>query len=489
MSSGNARKFSMAVLAVIASSAAQAQEPGWYLGGNVGRATARIDDNGIKGSLLGAGFTGTAIGDHDHDTAFKVFGGYRFTEYFALEGGYFNLGHFGYDATTVPGGTLDGRLGYQGANLDAVGFLPLGGHFSLFGRAGVTYGQTRDTFSGTGLVTVLTPDPSHNGVGAKFGGGLQYELTRRVAVRAEVERYLINDAVGNRGDLDMASLGILVRFGRHAPAPAAQAPAPEPAPALMPVAVAAAEPAPPATTLYCSVLDIGFDIDKDDLQLEDKEKLKVVGIFMAKYPATTAVIHGHSDNVGTPAHNLELSRRRAESVVNNLMDNFHISAARLTAVGDGVADPLGDNATEAGKRENRRIDAVISCATDVEGLPVAPARLTMGLLIEFDADQAEVKPQYDAELAKVARYLKDHPGVTATVEGHTGKLRGTPEHGQLVSEQRARNVVAYLVTNLGVAPARLTAVGFGKGRRFAYNTTLESQQENRRVNVIFTYPK
>jgi OOP family OmpA-OmpF porin len=50
-------------------------------------------------------------------------------------------------------------------------------------------------------------------------------------------------------------------------------------------------------------------------------------------------------------------------------------------------------------------------------------------------------------------------------------------------------VVAYLVDNFGIDRSRLNAEGFGKTRRFAYNTTLEGQQENRRVNIIINYPK
>ena len=60
---------------------------------------------------------------------------------------------------------------------------------------------------------------------------------------------------------------------------------------------------------------------------------------------------------------------------------------------------------------------------------------------------------------------------------------------RLITRQRAENVVTYLVDRLGIDRARLTAEGYGKSRRFAYNSSLEGQQENRRVNIIFHYPK
>jgi len=49
-------------------------------------------------------------------------------------------------------------------------------------------------------------------------------------------------------------------------------------------------------------------------------------------------------------------------------------------------------------------------------------------------------------------------------------------------------VVNYLVDKCGIDRSRLAARGFGQGRRFAYNTSAEGQQENRRINVIINYP-
>ena len=487
--------LTLAALALIAGPMAQAQDPGWYLGANIGTSKGKIDDARITSGLLGDGFSAATIDNRDRSTGGKLFGGYAFNRYFALEGGYFNLGTFGYTATTVPQGTLDGNLKLQGVNFDAVGSLPLSERFSLFARLGVTYAQAKDTFAGTGLGNTLSPTQSKSAANYKFGGGLQYDVSKHVALRAEVERYRIDDAVGNKGDIDMASLGLLVRFGRAA----APAMAPEPAPA--PVAVIAPAPqvvaapilvvvpAPQATEVYCSILDLQFDIDRDQIQREDKEKLKVVGTFMTKYPNTTAVIEGHSDNVGSVEHNAILSKRRAESVVTYLMDDFHIASSRLSAVGYGDERPVADNATEDGKRQNRRIDAVIACATDVEGLQVVPARITMAMAIEFDRNQAAIKPEYDGELSKLARFMKANPQVTATVEGHTGNLQATPEQAMVISQLRAQNVVDYLVVKLGVERTRLTPLGFGQGRRFAYSTSAEGRQENRRVNIIFNYPK
>ncbi len=268
--------------------------------------------------------------------------------------------------------------------------------------------------------------------------------------------------------------------------------------ASAPVAAAASVAAPPVrivvpvpvrTEQYCAILDFRFEIDQDEIQREEQEKLAAVGAFLTRYPDSIALIEGHTDNVGAPEYNMALSRRRAESVVSYLVENHHIAPARLTAVGFGETRPLVDNDSELGKRMNRRIDAVIACATDVAGLTVLPARLTMALQIEFDQNKADLKPEYSADLSKVAYLLKANPLVTATVEGHTGNLQATPELAMEISRQRAENVVNALVENYGIARSRLSAEGFGQTRRVAYSTSLESEQENRRVNIIFNYPK
>ncbi len=489
-------KLGLLALTIIAAPLASAQDSGWYLGGNAGQAKSKIDDAHITQSLLNGGLTTTSMSDRDHDEGFKVFGGYQFNRYFAFEAGYFNLGKFGFTSNTQPLGTLNGDLKVEGVNFDAVLSLPFTRKFSGFLRGGVTNANTKDTFSRTGAVTVGNPNPSKRDTNYKFGAGLQYDFSRSFAMRAEVERYRINDAVGGKGDIDLASVGVLFKFGRKAPMAASYTPTPEPyvAPAPAPVVVvepvAAVVPAPDQTQKYCTLLDLTFDIDRDTIERDDKEKLKVVGTFMTKYPATTAVIEGHTDNVGTPEHNMKLSLARAESVVTYLVNEVHIDRARLKAMGYGNTYPLNDNATEEGRRANRRINAVIACVTDMEGLTVAPARTTIALDIEFDPKKDEVLPAHKEDLRRVANFLKANPTVTATVEGHAGTmLEGGTTDAMAISKRRAQNVVTYLVDNFGIDRSRLTAEGFGKTRRYAYSTTAEGRQENRRINILINYPK
>jgi len=207
----------LAVLAWIASPFALADDSGWYGGFNIGQSRAKIDDVRITSSLLGGGFATTSIVDDDRDTGYKLFGGYKVNKNFALEGGYFDLGRFGFTATTVPAGTLNGNIKLKGLNLDAVGILPINAKFSAFGRVGMNYAEANDSFSGTGAVRVTNTNPSKTELNYKLGLGIQYDFTEAFGMRAEAERYRINDAVGNKGDVDLFSLGLIYRFPAKRP--------------------------------------------------------------------------------------------------------------------------------------------------------------------------------------------------------------------------------------------------------------------------------
>lgn len=444
---------------------------GWYGGLNIGQSRATIDFSGIRSSLEASGFNDIEIKENEQDFAYKIFAGYQFNEYFALESGFFDLGKFSYQATAQPTSTAQGSIKVRGLNFDLVGILPITEKFSAFARGGLNLAETRNSFSSTGMPgredsRSRATDPNY-----KLGAGLQYALNENFALRAEVERYRVKNISKDRGDIDFYSVGLVYRFGGQS------SPAPRPA---TPRAAA-------LTEQYCSILDIQFDIAQDKVQPVDEEKLSVVGTFLTKYPGTTAVIEAHSDNVGKPAYNMALSQRRARNVVNHLVENYQIAPSRLQAVGFGASRPVADNSSTEGQRSNRRIHAIIDCAADIEGLKPVAARVTVGLLVEFDHNKADVRPRYRKELRNVADFLKANPGVTATIEGHTDNA--DPALAMELSQRRAQNVVDYLADNFSVERSRLNAAGFGETRRTAYNSSAAGRQENRRVNILFNYPQ
>lgn len=448
----------------------------WYGGLNIGQTHESIDDGAIANREIGGGLN--SITDDDRDNGYKLFAGYQLNDNFALEAGYFDLGQFGSRAIKNQVGALKTRTKTKGLNIDLVGSVPITEKIAAFARAGVHYSEAKNRFQGSDNIVVTDRHRRDHDTDIKWGGGLQYDFTQKFSMRVEAERYAINDVIGNNGKISMYSLGALYRFGEQNAAPVAEV-----------VAAPITRRSEKRTEEYCSMLDIQFEINNDEIQREDLERLSVIGTFLKKYPDTNAIIEGHTDNIGKPEANQRLSRDRAESVMAYLVREQRVASDRISAVGYGDTRPVADNATEDGKRANRRINTVIACASDIEGLSPAAARVTMAMLIEFDINSAKVKPEYHNELTKVAKFLKDNKTVTATVEGHTANLQTTPALAQEISLKRAQNVVDYLVTNEGIERSRLTAEGFGKTRRYSYNTSAAGQQDNRRVNVIFTYPK
>lgn len=76
---------------------------------------------------------------------------------------------------------------------------------------------------------------------------------------------------------------------------------------------------------------------------------------MNQYPNLNVSIAGHTDSQGNDDRNLELSSTRAQAVQTYLMQKG-ISASRLRAVGYGETTPVADNATSAGRAQNRRVE-------------------------------------------------------------------------------------------------------------------------------------
>jgi OOP family OmpA-OmpF porin len=122
---------------------------------NVGQSRAKIDDARVTTQLQSLGLTSTINDDNKH-LSYKLFGGYQLNNNFAVEAGYFDLGEFGYTATTAPAGTLVGKIKLKGLNFDVVGKVPLADKFSAFGRVGLNYAQAKDNFTSTGSVPTPT---------------------------------------------------------------------------------------------------------------------------------------------------------------------------------------------------------------------------------------------------------------------------------------------------------------------------------------------
>lgn len=173
----------LALLGLVAGAAHAEVQPGFYAGAAIGQASFEVD----------------GIGFDESDTAFKVFGGYAFNDFFALEGAYFDGGA---PEMRIGDASVDAQL--TGLMAAAVGRLPLGDMFSVYGKLGFTTydfevngrqnGQTFMTFDGS-------DEEVFYGIGAAIGFAPSLE------VRAEYEAL---DLSG--GNYNVISVSGLYRF-------------------------------------------------------------------------------------------------------------------------------------------------------------------------------------------------------------------------------------------------------------------------------------
>jgi outer membrane protein OmpA-like peptidoglycan-associated protein len=111
--------------------------------------------------------------------------------------------------------------------------------------------------------------------------------------------------------------------------------------------------------LVVNMADVLFDIGKYDLRTEAREKLaRLSGVVLA-HPGLNLAVEGYTDNIGSEDLNQKLSDKRAESVRTFLVAQG-LGDGNVTAQGFGMSTPVADNATAAGRQENRRVEIVVS---------------------------------------------------------------------------------------------------------------------------------
>ncbi|MDO9146529.1 MAG: OmpA family protein [Hydrogenophaga sp.] len=329
-----------------------AQDTSHYYGGvSVGQSRTQTDAAGLSTGLVpGVGVINSTT--DKKDTAYKLFGGYQFNRNIALEGGYFDLGKNSFSSNIVNGtqaGTLAGESKVRGLNLDLVGTLPFTERFSALARVGVQHAWSKSTASGTGAGAGVATSSKRDDSGVKVGLGLQYEVSPAVWIRGEVERYRIKNAVGQRTNVDVATVSLVFPFGRApvqrvAAAPAYVAPAPvvvTPAPQVVivtpPAPVVVAAPVPQRVNFSADTL---FGFDTANVRPEGRAELDKFSGQLAGTRYDTITVEGHTDRKGSAAYNQALSTERAESVKAYLVNTGKVDPARISAVGKGESMPV-----------------------------------------------------------------------------------------------------------------------------------------------------
>jgi len=105
--------------------------------------------------------------------------------------------------------------------------------------------------------------------------------------------------------------------------------------------------------------DVLFDTNQADIIEEFRSELDAVGRFLNENAETYVVLAGYSDGTYTREFNLELSRKRAESVRDYLVKNANIDVYRFVLTWYGKDNPVADNDTAEGRAKNRRVEVIV----------------------------------------------------------------------------------------------------------------------------------
>ena len=105
--------------------------------------------------------------------------------------------------------------------------------------------------------------------------------------------------------------------------------------------------------------DILFDTGKADLKPAASENLNKMAGILKKYPENVLTIKGYTDSTGSAAINKTLSQKRASSVSATLVA-AGVPAGSVSVIGEGPANPIGDNKTKDGRSMNRRVEIEIT---------------------------------------------------------------------------------------------------------------------------------
>jgi OOP family OmpA-OmpF porin len=332
-----------------------------------------------------------------------------------------------------------------------------------------------------------TGEDARGGIFA-YGAGVKYFMSDMFGLRGDV-RHLIIDRGPTTNHYEY-TLGAMINFSEATPPPKpvepapapvvepppAPKPAPAPAPAPAPVpAPPVVKPAPlPGPTASLSAIPASIEagdsatLNWSSQNSSDCSIAPTVGQVqpngtMIVAPADTTSYTLSCAGAGGSAQSIATVAVKPKPVVPKVVDSDM----------DGVPDEM-----------DKCPDTPAGVKVDQNGCPPPVAACkNFTLEIEFETGKADIKATFNKEIKKIADFLKDNPGSTANIEGHTDNV-GSDSMNMKLSQRRADAVRSYLIKKFGVAADRLTAKGFGETKPRATNKTAQGRHENRRVEAI-----
>jgi len=102
-------------------------------------------------------------------------------------------------------------------------------------------------------------------------------------------------------------------------------------------------------------LTIFYSSESSEVALKYYEEMKRISVILNYFKYSYVLIEGYTDNTGSQKYNLDLSEKRGYEVKKFFIDAFSVNPVQLEVVPKGEANPVSDNSSEAGRRENRRV--------------------------------------------------------------------------------------------------------------------------------------
>ena len=113
-------------------------------------------------------------------------------------------------------------------------------------------------------------------------------------------------------------------------------------------------------------LNVQFDTGKANIKPEYHNDIKRIADAISKYPSTSVIIEGHTDNVGKEMVNVKLSYLRAANIKAYLIQKFGIDSSRIKVIGYDYPKPVASNKTAQGRQLNRRGETQIETNVSTE---------------------------------------------------------------------------------------------------------------------------
>ncbi|WP_116809089.1 porin family protein [Steroidobacter cummioxidans] len=183
----------LALLGLLSSTTVLAEiQPGFYVGAGIGSATIEFDEE-VDDFRFDA-----------DDTAFKVFGGYNFNQYFAIEAAYFDGGKPKETVVSVPGFRGDIEIGTTGLIASVIGRLPIGDYVSVYGKLG--YASYESELKGRVNGDVID-SATFDDEDVAWGAGIAFNVGPSFELRGEYDNIDMAD-----GDFSILSVNGVYKF-------------------------------------------------------------------------------------------------------------------------------------------------------------------------------------------------------------------------------------------------------------------------------------